>query len=141
MAMSKDAMVQRDLNYAIVDEIDSILIDEARTPLIISGMVDERSDLYERANSFAKGLKAKVIVENDDKVFDESDEDYDYIVDLKAHTVALTETGTKKAEKYFNIDSLSDSDNLKISHHVNQAIRAYGLMKKIKIISLKMVKF
>ena len=132
MAMSKDAMVQRDLNYAIVDEIDSILIDEARTPLIISGMVDERSDLYERANSFAKGLKAKVIVENDDKVFDESDEDYDYIVDLKAHTVALTETGTKKAEKYFNIDSLSDSDNLKISHHVNQAIRAYGLMKKDK---------
>ena len=132
MAMSKEAMVQRGLNYAIVDEIDSILIDEARTPLIISGMVNERSDLYERADKFAKGLNPKVIVENDDKVFDESDENYDYIVDLKAHTVALTDTGTKKAEKYFQIESLSDADNLTISHHVNQALKAYGLMKKDK---------
>ncbi len=130
MAMSKETMVQRELNYAIVDEIDSILIDEARTPLIISGMVDKQNDLYEKANSFAKGLKAKVIVENNDKEFDESDEEFDYIVDLKAHTVALTETGTKKCEKYFGIESLSDVDNLTISHHVNQAIRAYGLMKK-----------
>ena len=130
MAMSKEAMVQRELNYAIVDEIDSILIDEARTPLIISGMVDQRSDLYEKANAFAKTLKAKVIVENDDKVFDESDEEFDYIVDLKAHTVALTERGTKKAEKNFNIEDLSDSDNLAISHHLNQALKAYGLMKK-----------
>ena len=132
MAMSKDAMVQRDLNYAIVDEIDSILIDEARTPLIISGMVDKKNDLYEKANSFAKGLKAKVIVENNDKEFDESHEEFDYIVDLKAHTAALTETGTKKCEQYFGIASLSDLDNLTISHHVNQAIRAYGLMKKDK---------
>ena len=132
MAMSKASMVQRDLNYAIVDEIDSILIDEARTPLIISGMVNERSDLYERADSFAKNLKPKVIVENDDKKFDETDEEFDYIVDLKAHTVALTETGTKKAEKYFNIEDLSDVDNLAVSHHLNQALKAYGLMKKDK---------
>lgn len=132
MAMSKEEMVQRELNYAIVDEIDSILIDEARTPLIISGMVNKQTDLYAKANTFAKGLKAKVIVENNDKVFDETDEDYDYIVDLKAHTVALTDRGTKKAEKYFGIEDLSDMDNLVISHHVNQAIRAYGLMQKDK---------
>ena len=130
MAMSKNDMVQRDLNYAIVDEIDSILIDEARTPLIISGMVDRKSDLYERANKFAKNLKAKVIVENNDRVFDDDDNKYDYIVDLKAKTVALTETGTKKAEEFFGIEDLSDISNLTISHHINQAIRAYGIMKK-----------
>ena len=132
MAMSKEEMVQRELNYAIVDEIDSILVDEARTPLIISGMVNKQTDLYAKANNFAKGLKAKVIVENNDKVFDESDEEYDYIVDEKAHSVSLTDRGTKKAESYFNIDDLSDLDNLSISHHINQAIRAYGLMKKDK---------
>lgn len=132
MAMNKESMVQRELNYAIVDEIDSILIDEARTPLIISGTVNKQSDLYEKANKFAKTLTSRIIVENDDKVFDEKDEEYDYIVDLKAHTVALTENGTKKAEKYFAISSLSDFDNLTISHHVNQAIRAHGLMKKEK---------
>ena len=130
MAMSKNDMVQRDLNYAIVDEIDSILIDEARTPLIISGMVDRKSDLYERANKFAKNLKAKVIVENNDRVFDDDDNKYDYIVDLKAKTVALTETGTKKADEFFGIEDLSDISNLAISHHINQAIRAYGIMKK-----------
>lgn len=132
MTMSKESMVQRDLNYAIVDEIDSILIDEARTPLIISGTVNKQSDLYISANKFAKGLKARVIVENNDKEFDDTDDNYDYIVDLKAHTVALTDTGTKKAEKYFNIEDLSDIDNMTISHHINQAIRAYGLMKKDK---------
>lgn len=132
MTMSKESMVQRDLNYAIVDEIDSILIDEARTPLIISGTVNKQSDLYISANKFAKGLKARVIVENNDKEFDEADDNYDYIVDLKAHTVALTDTGTKKAEKYFNIEDLSNIDNMTISHHINQAIRAYGLMKKDK---------
>lgn len=130
MSMSKEAMVQRDLNFAIVDEIDSILIDEARTPLIISGMVDKKSDLYEKANKFAKGLKPRIIVEDNDKEFDEKDNDYDYIVDLKAKTVTLSETGTKKAEKYFGIEDLSNVDNLAISHHVNQAIRAYGIMKK-----------
>jgi len=132
MAMSKEDMVQRDLNYAIVDEIDSILIDEARTPLIISGMVDKQTDLYTKANSFARDLKAKVIVEGNDKEFDDNDEEYDYIVDLKANSVSLTDRGTKKAEKYFGIEDLADLDNLAISHHINQAIRAYGLMKKDK---------
>ncbi len=130
MAMQKEAMVQRELNYAIVDEIDSILIDEARTPLIISGMINKKSDVYEKANAFARSLKSRTIVESDDKNFDDSDNEYDYIIDLKAKTAALTDTGTKKAEKYFNIDSLSDVENLEISHHVNQAIRAYGLMHK-----------
>ena len=132
MTMDKESMVQRELNYAIVDEIDSILIDEARTPLIISGNVNKQSDLYKRADAFARGLKARKIVENNDKEFDESDEDYDYIIDLKAKTVALTNTGTKKAEKYFAIESLSDVSNLAISHHVNQALRAYGIMAKDK---------
>ncbi len=132
MAMSREEMVQRELNYAIVDEIDSILIDEARTPLIISGMVNKQNELYGKANDFAKRLKAKVIVENNDKEYDETDEEYDYIVDLKAHSTALTETGTKKAEKHFSIESLSDLDNLTLSHHINQALKAYGLMKKDK---------
>ena len=132
MTMDKESMVQRELNYAIVDEIDSILIDEARTPLIISGNVNKQSDLYKQANSFARGLKARKVVEKNDKEFDETDEDYDYIVDLKAHTVALTNTGTKKAEKYFGIESLSDVSNLAISHHINQALRAYGLMTRDK---------
>ena len=132
MTMQRENMVQRDLNYAIVDEIDSILIDEARTPLIISGMVNKKSDIYEKANSFARTLKAKTIVESDDKNFDETDNDYDYIIDLKAKSVALTDTGTKKAEKYFGIESLSDVDNLAISHHINQAIRAYGIMHRDK---------
>ena len=132
MTMDKASMVQRDLNFAIVDEIDSILIDEARTPLIISGNVNKQSDLYKQANAFAKTLKPRKIVENNDKEFDESDEDYDYIVDLKAHTVALTNTGTKKAEKFFGIESLSDVSNLTVSHHVNQALRAYGLMHRDK---------
>ena len=132
MTMDKESMVQRELNFAIVDEIDSILIDEARTPLIISGNVNKQSDLYKQANAFARGLKSRKIVENNDKEFDEKDEEYDYIVDLKAHTVALTNTGTKKAEKYFGIESLSDVSNLTISHHINQALRAYGLMQKDK---------
>lgn len=129
MSMSVNTMVQRDLNYAIVDEIDSILIDEARTPLIISGMINKKSDVYEKADKFAKKLKSKIIIEKDDKVFDESDNDFDYIVDIKAKSVALTDSGVKKAEQYFNITSLSDVENLSISHHINQAIRAYGLMK------------
>jgi preprotein translocase subunit SecA len=129
MSMSVHTMVQRELNYAIVDEIDSILVDEARTPLIISGMVNKKSDVYEKADKFAKKLKCKIIIEKNDKVFDETDDEYDYIVDLKAKSVALTDTGVKKAEQYFNITSLSDVENLNISHHINQAIRAYGLMK------------
>lgn len=129
MSMSVETMVQRDLNYAIVDEIDSILIDEARTPLIISGMINKKSDIYEKANKFAKRLKSKVIIEKDNKVFDETDDEYDYIVDLKAKSVALTDSGIKKAEEYFGISDLSDVENLAISHHINQSIRAYGLMK------------
>ena len=132
MTMDKASMVQRDLNFAIVDEIDSILIDEARTPLIISGNVNKQSDLYKQANAFAKTLKPRKIVENNDKEFDDTDEDYDYIIDLKAHTVALTNTGTKKAEKFFGIESLSDVSNLTISHHVNQALRAHGVMHRDK---------
>ncbi len=130
MTMDKESMVQRELNFAIVDEIDSILIDEARTPLIISGNVNKQSDLYKRADAFAKTLKPRKIVESDDKTIDETDDDYDYIIDLKAKTVALTNTGTKKAEKFFGIESLSDVSNLTISHHVNQALRAYGIMHK-----------
>ncbi|MDD2375943.1 MAG: preprotein translocase subunit SecA [Clostridia bacterium] len=129
MSMSVNTMVQRDLYYAIVDEIDSILVDEARTPLIISGMINKKSDIYEKANKFAKNLKAKTIIEKDNKVYDESDNDFDYIVDLKAKSVALTDSGVKKAEQYFSITSLSDVENLSISHHINQAIRSYGLMK------------
>ena len=130
MAMNSESMVQRGLNYALVDEVDSILIDEARTPLIISGMVDKKTDLYQKADNFAKGLTPRIIVENDDKTYDKTDENYDYIVDLKARSVALTESGTKKAEKYFNIEDLSDVNNLTVSHHINQALRAYGIMNK-----------
>ena len=132
MAHSLESMVQRELNFAIVDEVDSILIDEARTPLIISGSVDKRSDVYEKANQFAKSLKARVMIEKNDKEFDAEDENFDYIIDLKAKSSALTETGIKKAEEFFNIDDLSDPNNLTISHHINQAVRAYGIMHKDK---------
>ena len=128
MAMSKADMVQRKLNYAIVDEIDSILIDEARTPLIISGMAGKSTDLYVKTDKFVRNLKAKTLIESDDKVFDEDDDSYDYVVDLKAKTVTLTEKGTKKAEVYFDIEDLSDLNNLAISHHINQSLRAYGVM-------------
>ena len=130
MAMSRADMVQRDLNYAVVDEVDSILIDEARTPLIISGMGNESTELYTKTDKLIKRFKAKVIVESDNKNFDESDEEYDYVVDLKAKSVALTERGTKKCEEYFGIDSLTDVENMELSHHVNQALKAYGIMKK-----------
>ena len=131
MAIYKNQMVQRDLNYAIVDEIDSILIDEARTPLIISGPSDKANDLYKIADRFAKGLKAKVITKDDNKQ-EESEDDlqYDYIVDLKSRRASLTTTGIKKAEKYFNIDNLSDVENMTISHHINKALDANGIMKR-----------
>ena len=130
MTIDKEEMVQRPLNFAIVDEIDSILIDEARTPLIISGMAGDSKEIYKRADAFVKHLKPRKIVESNDKEFDGSDDDYDYIVDLKAKSCALTNTGTKKAEEFFGIESLSDSSNLEISHHINQALRAYGIMHK-----------
>ena len=131
MAIYKNQMVQRDLNYAIVDEIDSILIDEARTPLIISGPSDKANDLYKIADRFAKGLRAKVITKDDNKQ-EESEDDlqYDYIVDLKSRRASLTTTGIKKAEKYFNIDNLSDVENMTISHHINKALDANGIMKR-----------
>ena len=132
MVIYKEDMVQRDLNYAIVDEVDSILIDEARTPLIISGMGDKSTDLYKRANSFALKLRAKVIKQMDDKVDSDEVFDEDYIVDEKAHTTVLTGNGIKKAEQYFGIENLSDPENMTISHHINQAIRAHGLMKNEK---------
>lgn len=126
-------MVQRPLNYAIVDEIDSILIDEARTPLIISGTAAESSVLYSQADDFVKRLKSKVLVEEDIKDFDqeEDNEKYDYIVDLKAKSATLTQKGIKKAEDYFKLENLNDLDNSDIVHHINQALHAHGIMKKI----------
>ena len=131
MVIYKEQKVQREHNFAIVDEVDSILIDEARTPLIISGQSDKSTDLYARANSFARGLKMFKIKEMDDKATDEeTNYDGDYVVDEKAHTATLTPSGVKKAEEYFGIDNLNDSENIAIAHHVNQAIRAYGIMKR-----------
>ncbi|MCL2355028.1 MAG: preprotein translocase subunit SecA, partial [Oscillospiraceae bacterium] len=132
MVKYKDQMVQKPLHYAIVDEIDSILIDEARTPLIISGTAAESSVLYKQANDFVKKLKAKVLVEEDVKNTDqaEDNENYDYIVDLKAKSASITIKGTKKAEEFFRLENLNDLDNSQIVHHVNQALRAHGIMKR-----------
>ena len=132
MVIYKSEMVQRPLNYAIVDEIDSILIDEARTPLIISGTAAESSVLYSQADDFVKRLKSKVLVEEDIKDFDqeEDNEKYDYIVDLKAKSATLTQKGIKKAEDYFKLENLNDLDNSDIVHHINQALHAHGVMKK-----------
>jgi len=132
MVIYKEQLVQRELNFAIVDEIDSILIDEARTPLIISGRANQSSELYKKANDFVRRLSAKVIVEEDVKNYEqaEDNENYDYIVDLKAKSASLTQKGIKKAEDYFRIENLNDLDNSDIVHHVNQALRAHGVMKK-----------
>ena len=132
MVIYKDQLVQRGLNYAIVDEIDSILIDEARTPLIISGRANESSDLYKKADNFVRKLQPKVIVEEDIKDFDqaEDNEKYDYIVDLKAKSATLTQKGIKKAEEAFGLENFNDLENSTLVHHVNQALRAYGIMKK-----------
>ena len=132
MAIYKNQLVQRDLHYAIVDEIDSILIDEARTPLIISGRANESSDLYKKADSFVRTLEPKVIVEEDVKDFEqaEDNEKYDYIVDLKAKSATLTQKGIKKAEEYFKLENFNDLENSTLVHHVNQALRAHGIMKK-----------
>ena len=132
MVIYKDQLVQRDLHYAIVDEIDSILIDEARTPLIISGRANQSSDLYKKADNFVKRLTPKVIVEEDvkDYVQAEDNEKYDYIVDLKAKSASLTQKGIKKAEETFGLDNFNDLENSTLVHHVNQALRAHGVMKK-----------
>ena len=131
MAIYKENMVQRDLNFAIVDEIDSILIDEARTPLIISGPADKANDLYKLADRFVKGLKFKVVTKDDSKQ-EESDEDknYDCIADIKARRVTLTSTGLAKAEKHFNVENLSDPENMTLYHHINKALEANGIMKR-----------
>ncbi len=129
MVIYKEQMVQRGHNFAVVDEVDSILIDEARTPLIISGMGDKSTELYEVVNRFVKGLKRHKIVELNTKEHHD-DIDADYIVDEKAKSVTLTASGTKKAEQAFNIENLADPENMTLSHHINQAIRAYGVMEK-----------
>ena len=131
MVIYKAEKVQREHNFAIVDEVDSILIDEARTPLIISGQSDKSTDLYSKANSFARSLKMFKIKEMDDKATDEeTNYDGDYVVDEKAHTATLTPSGVKKAEEYFGIENLNDTENIAIAHHINQAIRAHGIMKR-----------
>ena len=132
MVIYKNQLVQRGLEYAIVDEIDSILIDEARTPLIISGRANQSSDLYKKANDFVKRLKPKIIVEEDvkDEAQAEDNEKYDYIVDLKAKSASLTQKGIKKAEEEFRLENFNDIENSTLVHHVNQALRAHGIMKK-----------
>ncbi len=132
MVIYKNQLVQRGLHYAIVDEIDSILIDEARTPLIISGRANESSDLYKKANDFVRKLEPKVIIEEDVKDFEqaEDNEKYDYIVDLKAKSASLTQKGIKKAEEFFGLENFNDLENSTLVHHVNQALRAHGVMKK-----------
>ena len=132
MVIYKEQLVQRDLAYAIVDEIDSILIDEARTPLIISGRANQSSDLYKKANDFVKRLTPKIIVEEDvkDEAQAEDNEKYDYIVDLKAKSASLTQKGIKKAEETFHLENFNDIENSTLVHHVNQALRAHGVMKK-----------
>ena len=132
MVIYKNQLVQRGLSYAIVDEIDSILIDEARTPLIISGRANQSSDLYKKANDFVKRLTPKVIVEEDvkDENQAEDNEKYDYIVDLKAKSASLTQKGIKKAEEEFRLENFNDIENSTLVHHVNQALRAHGVMKR-----------
>ena len=129
MAIYKSETVQRGHNFAIVDEVDSILIDEARTPLIISGKGEDSSKLYEMADAFVSRLRRKVFAKTDEKEVQDN-YDCDYFVDEKARTVSLTATGIEKAEKFFGVENLADSDNTTLSHHINQAMKARGLMKK-----------
>ena len=131
MVTYKENKVQRGHNYAIVDEVDSILIDEARTPLIISGKGAKADDLYGRANAFARGLKPIRVKETDEKEDnDELYKEYDYIVNEKLKTCSLTRRGVKKAEEFFGVENLTDPDNIRIQHHVNQAIKAWGIMHR-----------
>ena len=135
MVIYKDDMVQRGLNYAIVDEVDSILIDEARTPLIISGQGDESTDTYQKANEFILTLEGRILDPNEDAEIDPFDrefkvEDVDFIVDEKRKSSNLTEKGTAKAEKFFGIENLSDSENLELSHYINNALKANTTMTR-----------
>ena len=129
MVIYKNQMVQRGFRYAIVDEVDSILIDEARTPLIISGEGDKSTEMYDIADKFVNTLKMAKVRELDDKEI-QDDIDGDYVVDEKAKTSTLTPSGVKKAEKYFNLINLMDPENLTTLHHINQAIRAHGIMHR-----------
>ena len=130
MALYANEQVQRGHTFAIVDEVDSILIDEARTPLIISGMGEKSTQLYDMAEMFAARLKKFVVVESDDKEEEATDIGADYVVDEKARSVTLTARGVKKAEEFFHLDNLSDPENSTIAHHINQAIKAHGIMKR-----------
>ena len=134
MVIYKKDKVQRGLNFAIVDEVDSILIDEARTPLIISGQGDESTDMYMRANMFANGLTGRIMDPEEDKpdIFDREfkDETVDFLVDGKRKTASLTEVGTRKAEEYFGVENLSDPNNMELAHHINQALKANNTMKR-----------
>ena len=132
MVPYKEMRVQRGHNFAVVDEVDSILIDEARTPLIISGRGDRSSDLYKRADDFVRTLREKRIKELDSKqeIEEVADENVDFIVDEKARTATFTKQGIAKAEAYFNLDNLMDAENLTLQHHLNQALKARGVMKR-----------
>ena len=130
MCIYSTELVQRGHAFAIVDEVDSILIDEARTPLIISGMGEKSTQLYDMAESFACRLKKYVVTETDDKEAEDETLDADYIVDEKARTATLTARGIAKAEEFFHLDNLSDPENSTIAHHINQAIKAHGTMKR-----------
>ena len=130
MAIYKNEQVQRGHSFAIVDEVDSILIDEARTPLIISGMGEKSTQLYDMAEAFSCRLKKYVVAETDDKAAEDESLDADYIVDEKARTATLTARGIAKAEEFFHLENLSDPENSTITHHINQAIKAHGTMKR-----------
>jgi preprotein translocase subunit SecA len=131
MAVYDRDVVQRRLSFAIVDEVDSILVDEARTPLIISGRGEESTQLYQQADLFARDLDCYTIAETEDKEIDEEiEQNYDYVVEEKRKTATLTARGIAKAEKFFHVDNLADEDNTTLNHHINQAIRARGVMKK-----------
>ena len=130
MAIYANEQVQRGHAFAIVDEVDSILIDEARTPLIISGMGEKSTQMYDMAEMFAARLKKYVVAETDDKEEEDVNIDADYIVDEKARTCSLTARGIKKAEEFFHLDNLSDPENSTTAHHINQAIKAHGIMKR-----------
>ena len=130
MAIYASELVQRGHAFAIVDEVDSILIDEARTPLIISGMGEKSTEMYSRTENLVRGFRKKVIAESDDKEEEDVNIDADYIVDEKAKTATLTARGVKKAEEFFGLENLSDPENSTIAHHINQAIKAHGTMKR-----------
>ena len=130
MALYKNSMVQRGHVFAIVDEVDSILIDEARTPLIISGQGDESTDLYRQADDFVSRLKKVVYASVDEKQEESEDLDADYVVDEKARTATLTARGIQRAERAFNLENLADIENATLSHHINQALKAHGIMKR-----------